>query len=164
MNNNYSFLAKLFHWGFVFLFIYGVAKQVDDLEQLSDKFFFIFEITFATLFLMLLIVRYIYMKRTQTSSLPPDTSNSQKIAAKIVHLSMYILLASTALSGLLIGFLYHLKIQDGILINTVIWLHEMIINLLYIFIIIHILAASYHRLKKDGVWASMVPFFKEKIK
>ena len=53
MNNNYSFLAKLFHWGFVFLFIYGVAKQVDDLEQLSDKFFFIFEITFATLFLIL---------------------------------------------------------------------------------------------------------------
>ena len=47
----YSFIAKFWHWGFVLLFIYGVAKQVDEIEQLEDKFFFQFEIVFAFLFL-----------------------------------------------------------------------------------------------------------------
>ena len=36
----YSFIAKFWHWGFVLLFIYGVAKQVDEIEQLEDQFFF----------------------------------------------------------------------------------------------------------------------------
>ena len=51
----YSFLAKFWHWGFVLLFIYGVAKQVDEIEQLEDNFFFQFEIVFALIFLFLLI-------------------------------------------------------------------------------------------------------------
>ena len=46
--------------------------------------------------------------------------------------------------------------------NQPISIHEFVINLLYLFILIHILAAIYHRLKKDGVWSSMVPFFREK--
>ena len=50
----YSLLAKFWHWGFVLLFIYGVAKQVDEIEQLEDKFFFQFEIVFALLFLSLI--------------------------------------------------------------------------------------------------------------
>ena len=35
-NQKYSFLAKFFHWGFVFLFGYGIFKQVDDIEQLEN--------------------------------------------------------------------------------------------------------------------------------
>ena len=50
-NSNYSKLAMLFHWGFVILFAYGVAKQVEDLNQLDDFDFFKFEITFAFIFL-----------------------------------------------------------------------------------------------------------------
>ena len=48
------------------------------------------------------------------------------------------------------------------LIDIVIFFHELNINLLYLFIGIHIVAATYHRLKRDGVWSSMVPFLKEK--
>ena len=33
----YSNIAKFFHWGFVILFIYGVVKQVDDINQLEDN-------------------------------------------------------------------------------------------------------------------------------
>ena len=43
-NLQYSKIAKLFHWGFVLLFVYGVAKQVDDINQLEDQAFFKFEI------------------------------------------------------------------------------------------------------------------------
>ena len=45
-NSQYSKIAKLFHWGFVLLVVYGVAKQVDDINQLEDQAFFRFEIIF----------------------------------------------------------------------------------------------------------------------
>ena len=158
----YSFLAKFWHWGFVLLFIYGVAKQVDSIEQLEDKFFFQFEIIFAFLFLFLLIIRFIYMTKTQETSLPDSTPKIQKIAARVVHLGMYTGLAGVALTGLLIGFLFWLGFKEGLLIEIVTEIHSFVVNLLYWLIGIHILAASFHRLKKDGVWSSMVPFWREK--
>ena len=36
-NSEYNKIAKFFHWGFVILFIYGVVKQVDDINQLEDN-------------------------------------------------------------------------------------------------------------------------------
>ena len=102
------------------------------------------------------------MKKTQKTSLPEDTTKTQKIAAKIAHNEMYILLGGTVLSGLLIGFLFWLGIKNSLLIDFAVNIHELIINLLYLFIFIHIIAATYHRLKRDGVWSSMVPFFREK--
>ncbi len=161
-NLQYSKIAKLFHWGFVLLFVYGVAKQVDDINQLEDKAFFRFEIIFALIFLFLLLIRLIYMKTTQKTSLPEDTPKAQKLVAKIVHNGMYALLIGTVLSGLLIGFLFWIELKDGIIIDILLLLHELSINLLYWFIGIHILAATYHRFKRDGVWSSMVPFLKEK--
>ena len=161
-NKKYSFIAKFWHWGFVLLFIYGVAKQVDDIEQLEDRFFFQFEIVFALLFLLLLVIRFLYMSKTQETSLPDDTPKSQKIAARIVHLGMYITLTGTAITGLLIGFFYWLGFKEGLIIDLLTGLHSFIVNALYWLIGIHIVAAIYHRLKKDGVWSSMVPFFREK--
>ena len=161
-NSEYSKIAKLFHWGFVILFVYGVAKQVDDINQLENDVFFRFEIIFAFIFLFLVLIRLIYMKTTQTTSLPDNTHKLQKKAAKFVHNGMYLLLIGTVLSGLLIGLVYFLEFKDGLLIDIVISIHEIIINLLYLLIGLHILAATYHRLKRDGVWSSMVPFFKEK--
>ena len=158
----YSFLAKFWHWGFVLLFIYGVAKQVDEIEQLEDKFFFQFEIVFALLFLFLLIIRFVYMNKTQETSLPDDTSKFQKITARSVHLGMYATLAGTAITGLLIGLFYWLGFKEGLLINLLTVIHSFVVNALYWLIGIHIVAAIYHRLKKDGVWSSMVPFLKEK--
>ena len=32
----YSLLAKTFHWGFVILFVYGIYKQIDNINQLED--------------------------------------------------------------------------------------------------------------------------------
>ena len=158
----YSFFAKFWHWGFVLLFIYGVAKQVDEIEQLEDQFFFQFEIVFALMFLILLIIRFIYMNKTQETSLPENTPKIQKLAARSVHLGMYISLAGTAITGLLIGLFFWLGFKDGLLINVLTAIHSFVVNALYWLIGIHIIAAVYHRLKKDGVWSSMVPFLKEK--
>ena len=155
-------MAKVFHWGFVALFVYGVAKQVDDIKQLENISFFRFEIIFAFIFSILIILRFIYMKTTQKSSLPNETPKIQKIAAKFVHNSMYLLLLATALSGLLIGLLFKLDFKNTLYVEFIITIHEFIINLLYWFIGIHVLAAIFHRFKKDNVWSSMVPFLKEK--
>ena len=158
----YTFLAKFWHWGFVILFVYGVAKQVDEIEQLEDKFFFKFEIVFALIFLFLLVIRFVYMNKTQETSLPEDTPKIHKLAARFVHLGMYASLAGTAITGLLIGLFFRLGFKEGMFIEFLTAIHSFIVNALYWLIGIHIVAAVYHRLKKDGVWSSMVPFLKEK--
>ena len=167
MNNQknkkqYSLFAKFWHWGFVLLFIYGVAKQVDEIEQLEDQFYFQFEVVFALLFLFLLTIRFVYMSKTQKTSLPDDTSKIQKIAARTVHLGMYTTLAGTAITGLSIGLFYWLGFRQGLFIDFLTAIHSFVVNTVYWLVGIHIVAAIYHRLKNDGVWNSMVPFFREK--
>ena len=160
--SNFSSIAKFMHWGFVLLFIYGLLKQIDELNQLEDKALLQFEIIFATVFVLLLLIRFIYMKTTQKSSLPDSTPKSQLLAARVVHYGMYACLALIPLTGLLIGLLFWLGFEDGFLINTVVEVHEFSVSVIYWLIGLHILAAIFHRLKNDGVWSSMVPFLKEK--
>ena len=160
--SNFSSIAKFMHWGFVLLFIYGLLKQIDKLNQLEDKALLQFEVIFATVFVLLLLIRFIYMKTTQKSSLPDSTPKSQLLAARVVHYGMYACLALIPLTGLLIGLLFWLGFEDGFLINTVVEVHEFSVSVIYWLIGLHILAAIFHRLKNDGVWSSMVPFLKEK--
>ena len=160
--SNFSSIAKFMHWGFVLLFIYGLLKQIDELNQLEDKALLQFEVIFATVFVLLLLIRFIYMKTTQKSSLPDSTPKSQLLAARVVHYGMYACLALIPLTGLLIGLLFWLGFEDGFLINTVVEVHEFSVSVIYWLIGLHILAAIFHRLKNYGVWSSMVPFLKEK--
>jgi len=160
--SNFSSIAKFMHWGFVLLFIYGLLKQIDELNQLEDKALLQFEVIFATVFVLLILIRFIYMKTTQKSSLPDSTPKSQLLAARVVHYGMYACLALIPLTGLLIGLLFWLGFEDGFLINTVVEVHEFSVSVIYWLIGLHILAAIFHRLKNDGVWSSMVPFLKEK--
>jgi len=102
------------------------------------------------------------MSKTQETSLPDDTSKIQKIAARTVHLGMYTTLAGTAITGLSIGLFYWLGFRQGLFIDFLTAIHSFVVNIVYWLVGIHIVAAIYHRLKKDGVWNSMVPFFREK--
>ena len=158
---NYSLIAKIFHWGFVLFFGYGIIKAVEDVDQLENPSFLRFEVVFALIFAILLFIRFVYMQRTQKTALPVDTPTAQKLASKIVHLGMYGTLTLIVITGLLIGALFKFGHEDGLLIETVILIHEFGIPLMYWLITIHILAAVYHRFMKDGVWSSMVPFWKE---
>ena len=161
-SKKYSTTAKVFHWGFVGLFAYGIAKQVDDISQLEDFALLRFELVFATLLILLLAVRFLYMTKTQTSSLPSETSSFQKLAAKLVHLGMYASLTTIALSGILIGGIYWMGMNEGLLIEGIITVHELAVTASYWLIGLHIVAAVFHRFKNDGVWNSMVPVCKEK--
>ena len=156
----FSFTAKLFHWAFILIFSYGILKQIDNINQFEDLALLKFEIIFALLFILFLIIRFIYMKRTQKTSLPPDTTKFQKVAAKLVHYGMYVTMISIALSGLVIGFLYWMGWKSGLLLETIIFWHESSVSIVYWLIGLHLLGACYHWIKNDGVWESMVPILK----
>ena len=113
------------------------------------------------MFFLLLAIRFVYMKKTQSSSLPQKTDKSRKLAARIVHVGMYFSLAANACTGLIIGFLFWLGIDGGYFFAFAIALPEFSVVSSYWLISIHVFAAIYHRLFKDGVWTSMVPFLKE---
>ena len=157
---NYTLTARIFHWSFVILFAYGIFKQIENINQLEDLALLKFEITFALLFILFLVARFVYMTRTQKSSLPPDTPGTQKVLAKAVHYGMYIGMISIAFSGLVIGSLYWLGLKSGIIIETIIGWHEVSVSIVYCLVGLHLIGAIYHRFKNDGVWQSMVPTLK----
>ena len=157
---SYTLTAKIFHWSFVVLFAYGISKQIDNINQLEDLALLKFEIAFALLFILFLMARFVYMNRTQKSSLPPNTPAVQKALAKAVHFGMYIGMVSIALSGLVIGCLYWLGLKSGIIIETIISWHEVSVSIVYWLVGLHLIGAIYHRFKNDGVWESMTPSLK----
>ena len=152
---SYTLTSKIFHWSFVIIFAYGISKQIDNINQLEDLALLKFEIAFALLFILFLVARFVYMKRTQKSSLPPDTPMVQKALAKAVHYGMYIGMISIALSGLVIGSLYWLGLKSGIIIETIIGWHEVSVSIVYWLVGLHLIGAVYHRFKNDGVWEAM---------
>ena len=72
------------------------------------------------------------MKKTQRSALPENTNQLQKIAAKFVHMGMYVSLGSIAMTGLAIGGLYWLGLQEGLIIEAVISIHEFSVSATYV--------------------------------
>lgn len=163
MASSHTNLAKFIHWSFILLYLYGLLKQVDDLSELEDNSLLIFETIFATIFLIIVLMRYFYMRRFETmhaSNVP--VHKVHKLIAKTVHRSMYICLILLPLSGLMMAYLYTQGITDGPLQLAAIAVHETSATLSYVLIIVHISAAIYSRIKGEGVWSSMVPILKEK--
>lgn len=158
---HYSLIAKCLHWGFILLFVYGIVKQVDDVSQLADSAFLRFEMVFAVIFLLVLAARFAYMKTTQSSALPGDAPLWQHRAARAVHYGMYASLAAIALSGMLIGLLYGAGLTSGLILEAALEVHGLTVLVSYWLIAIHVAAALYHRWQTDGVWNTMVPFWKE---
>lgn len=153
--------AKFFHWGFIVVFVYALTKQLDELEELEDFALLQYEMIFATAFLVLLIVRFVFMQRTRPSALPAETPERTRLIARAVHLGMYLCLALIPITGLIIGALYWSGTRDGFAIEAALLIHEIAVNTIYFLILGHIAAAIYHRRQGDGIWNAMVPFWKE---
>lgn len=164
IRHKHGLIAKTMHWGFVAVFAYAIAKQLDAVSQLADPALLRFEIVFATAFLILLGVRFFYMRAVGATALPDSTPKLLKQAAHLGHLAIYGAVGMIALSGLGIGGLYALGITAGPLMGLVIGLHEVSVTVSYILIAGHVLAALFHRFKGDGVWSSMVPVWRERPK
>lgn len=149
------------HWGFIGVFIFALTKQLDELEELEDLALLQYEIVFATLFLILLAVRFVFMQSTRPTVLPATTPKRMLVAARACHLGMYITLALIALTGLWIGGMYWSGVRGGTMMDIALLLHEIAVNTTYFLILLHMVGAIYHRRRGDGVWSAMVPVWKE---
>ena len=159
MINTHTFIAKLIHWTFIPLYAYGIFKQVDDLDQLNDASFLNFEILFATVFLIIVLLRYFYMKDTPTLlGAHDDVHKGHLFIAKTVHGLVYFSLIMLPVTGLLIAALFSLE-TGGVEIAIVI--HEFSAFLSYVVIALHVGATLYSRIKGEGLWNAMVPVWKE---
>ena len=162
MTQSHTFLAKLIHWTFIPLYAYGIFKQVDDITQLEDSALLVFESIFAAVFLLIVILRFTYMRRFNTFQGATHTPHRiHTFVAKSVHRGMYAALILLPLSGLIIAVLYSQDIKSGPLQDGALILHESSATLSYIMIATHVSAAIYSRIKGEGVWSSMVPILKE---
>ena len=163
MSANHTLLGKVFHWAFVLLYAYGIFKQIDDLEQLEDAALLQFEILFASVFLLLVVIRYGYMRRFETfqGSVVP-VHRYHKRFARIMHVAMYLCLVLLPVTGLAIAWLFTQGVgEDALTMNAAIGLHGFSADLSYALIVVHVAAALYSRVKGEGVWTSMVPVFTE---
>jgi len=158
---SYSLLAKCMHWAFIGVFAYAVINQVDEVEELENSTRLMKEVLFAILFLSLLLFRFIYMRSARAAMPQLDIPKSLILLARVVHLGMYVSLALIAITRLIIGGLYYFGVKDGLVLEAILLLHEIIfwasVNLMGL----HIAGAIYHRLQGDGVWSAMVPILKE---
>lgn len=169
MEQSHTRTAKIFHWSFIVLYVYGIFKQVNELEELEDRGLLIFEIIFASLFLIIVISRYSYMRRYKTFLGAKEPVHIvHYYFARSVHKAMYACFILLPLTGLMIAGLYTQGYtvnatpdEEQTIMDVVLDLHGFIADLSYMLIIVHIAAAIYSRLKGEGVWSSMVPILKE---
>ena len=162
MQESHTFLGKLIHWTFIPLYAYGIFKQVDDIELLDDRALLIFETIFAAVFLLIVILRFTYMRRFKTFQGATHTPHRiHTFIAKSVHRGMYAALILLPLSGLIIAALYSQDIKTGPLQDGALAVHEFSATLSYVMIATHVSAAIYSRVKGEGVWSSMVPILNE---
>ena len=169
VEQSHTRLAKSLHWTFIILYVYGIFKQVNDLQELEDNGLLVFEIIFASIFLAIVLLRYSYMRRFKTFL---GARNPVHIVhyylARSVHKAMYACFILLPLTGLIIAGLYTQGYtvnatpdEEQTIMDVVLDLHGAVADLSYILIFIHIAAAVYSRLKGEGVWSSMVPVLKE---
>ena len=157
--NSHTTLAKFIHWTFTLLYAYGIFKQVDDLTQLEDASLLNFEIMFATIFLIIVLIRYFYMKDTPTLlGAHEDVPKGHLFIAKTVHRLVYFSLIMLPTTGLLIAGLFNLGMGG---VEIAIALHEFSAFLSYVVIALHVGATLYSRYKSEGLWNAMVPIWKE---
>ena len=169
MRRDHTPLARFIHWTFIPLYVYGIVKQVNDISELENSELLIFEVIFATVFLLIVILRFTYMRRFKTFQGAEEPIHIvHYYLARIVHRAMYACLILLPLTGLIIAGLYNQGYtvnatpdEEQTILDFVLDLHGAAADLSYVLIAIHISAAIYSRIKGEGVWSSMVPILKE---
>ena len=157
--NSHTPLAKFIHWTFSLLYAYGIFKQVDDVTELEDISLLYFEIVFAIIFLIIVLIRYFYMKDTPALlGAHENTPKGHLFIAKTVHRLVYFTLIMLPTTGLLIAGLFNLGIGG---VEAAISLHEFSAFLSYAVVALHVGASVYSRYKGEGIWNAMVPVWKE---
>src|SRR6056300_371894 len=157
--NSHTVLAKTIHCTFSILYSYGILQQVEDLDELEDASLLNFEIVFAVIFLVIVMLRFFYMKDAKTLLGAHDEMHKGHLfIAKATHRLIYFSLIMLPTTGLLIAGMFNFGIPE---MRIALTLHEFAAFLSYVTIGIHIFASLYSRLKGEGIWNAMVPIWQE---
>ena len=164
MPESHTLLARSIHWSFILLYLYGIFKQVNELEELEDTNLLLFEIIFASIFLIIVILRYSYMRRFKTFLGAQEPVHIvHYYLARTVHRAMYACFILLPLTGLMIAGLYSQGYtvnatpdEEQTVMDVVLDLHGAVADLSYMLIFLHIGAAIYSRIKGEGVWSQRV--------
>ena len=140
-------LAKVIHWTFSILYAYGILKQVEDLEELEDPSLLNFEIIFAVIFLIIVMLRFFYMKDAKTLLGAHDEILKGHLFILKPHRLVYFGLIMLPTTGLLIAGIFNADIPG---MGIAIALHEFSAFLSYITIGIHVAASLYSRYKGEA--------------
>ena len=120
--NSHTLLAKTIHWTFSILYAYGIFKQVEDLDELEDATLLNFEIIFAVIFLVIVMLRFFYMKDAKTLlGAHEEMHKGHLFIAKVTHRLVYFSLIMLPTTGLLIAGIFNLDIPG---MGIAIALHE----------------------------------------
>jgi len=166
---SHTLLARSIHWSFILLYLYGIFKQVNELEELEDTNLLLFEIIFASIFLIIVILRYSYMRRFKTFLGAQEPVHIvHYYFARTVHRAMYACFILLPLTGLMIAGLYSQGYtvnatpdEEQTVMDVVLDLHGAVADLSYMLIFLHIGAAIYSRIKGEGFWSSIVPILND---
>ena len=128
--NSHTLLAKTIHWTFSILYAYGIFKQVEDLDELEDAALLNFEIFFAVVFLVIVMLRFFYMKDAKTLlGAHEEMHKGHLFIAKATHRLVYFSLVMLPATGLLIAGIFNADIPG---MGIAIALHEFSAFLSYI--------------------------------
>ena len=157
----HSLAARIAHWGFLVVFAYALSKQLDEVEELEDAALLEAEMIFASVFLLLVIARFLFMRLTRPTVLGEDAPLHVRRLVRAVHLGLYLCLGGIAATGLAIGALYGADVKTGFALDAALVAHELFVISTYWLIALHVAGAVYHRRRRDGIWDAMVPFWRE---
>ena len=130
MENSHTLLAKTIHWTFSILYAYGIFKQVEDLEELEDASLLFFEILFAVVFLVIVMLRFFYMKDAKTLlGAHEEMHKGHLFIAKATHRFVYFSLIMLPTTGLLIAGILNADLPG---MAIAIALHELSLSLIHI--------------------------------
>ena len=172
--SRYGVVAQLFHWTIVVLIIvqFILANRADDLPLGSAKIAVLAQHkSFGITILSLALLRLIWRWLNPVPAEPLDIPQWQRIAARVSHIGLYLLLLITPMFGWLMSSARNFPVSwfglvtlpDFIAPNRAAYevlhdTHEVLAQTLFWLALLHIAAAlKHHFIDKDNVLRRMLP-------
>ena len=173
--SGYGSVAKLLHWSVVALIItqFVLASIAEDLPNGLEKLkIMAYHKSFGMLILMLALARITWRLLNPTPELPAGMPKWQRLAAKVTHVLLYVLLIAQPITGWIasttrnfpVSFFGLFQFPDLVGPNDELHevfegVHEFLAGTLLVVAILHAAAGLYHHFwTKDDVLRRMLPF------
>ncbi len=171
---DYRVSQKIIHWLMAILIMLDlfVAQKFGGEMMTADRIASRSDHSSMGLIITILFVLRIFLRlKHGAPPLPTDLPAWHKLGAKLGHLGLYLLIGSLIITGMLSAVNANSAVEpfglfaygDGqgseAFFTKVRWFHELTTKLIIGLIVIHILAAFHHILRKDGVGINMLKFW-----